>query len=34
MWHSLALDREGQAWSAGYGGHGELGRGKVEDDAD
>lgn len=24
--HSLALDREGQAWSAGSGLHGELGR--------
>jgi alpha-tubulin suppressor-like RCC1 family protein len=34
MWHSLALDGEGQAWSAGYGAHGELGRAKTAEDAD
>ena len=28
-WHSLALDANGQAWSAGYGGYGELGRVKA-----
>ena len=25
-WHSLALDHNGQAWSAGYNTHAELGR--------
>ena len=33
-WHSLALDANGQAWSAGYGAYGELGRTKGAADAD
>lgn len=26
LWHSLAVDNAGQAWSAGYNNYGELGR--------
>ena len=32
-WHSLALDKSGQAWSAGYNTHGELGRYQTTNDA-
>lgn len=31
LYHSLALDHEGQAWSAGAGFHGELGRHEKEE---
>ena len=33
-WHSLALDQNGQAWSAGYNTHGELGRQVTTIDSD
>ena len=33
-WHSMALDASGQAWSAGYGNYGELGRMKEQTNSD
>ena len=33
-WHCLAIDGNHQAWSAGYGTYGELGRSKSDDDVD